>query len=207
MKVKKWPICIWFLDDDLHKSASFLTEKALLRSIDGCIGSMLSAYFYFTGVRSKKMYDYWFADERRAETMSRLFPNWPIKKKPSFAAYGRKESRWCRACKENYDYVSSYLSLLLNEFESRHGSICAERDNVASWLMLDMPKIDFPYAGIDKIVLPWKAIDPKFRRTCIVEWYRLQFIASFEDSDPFKAYANCPRDIPEFVVEHFNLNA
>ncbi len=64
MKHKKWPIYIWFLDDDLVKSANYLTDKALIRSIDGCIGALLSTYFYFIGIRSKKFYDYFLVKNR-----------------------------------------------------------------------------------------------------------------------------------------------
>ena len=110
-KVKKWPVYIWFLDEDLSKSASYLTDKALNRSIDGCIGALVSTYFYFIGIRSKKFYDYYFSKENASSTMSRFFADWPMKNFPKFNAYSRKESKWCRMCLEHLRCVIDYLDI------------------------------------------------------------------------------------------------
>lgn len=202
MKHKKWPIYIWFLDEDMQKSAQYLTDKALLRSVDGCIGAIVSTIFYFIGIRSKKFYDHFFSKENADETMNMFFCNWPLKKKPSFNAYSRKESKWCRSCHENFDYCVGYLGVLANELSWR--GLKNEAFDFLSWLHIDMPKFDFPYANLPNVVLPWKVIEPKFRREDIVLGYRLQFMDSFEDNDPFNAYSSCKRDIPEFVLKHFN---
>lgn len=205
MKHKKWPIYIWFLDEDLQKSAQCLTDKALLRSIDGCIGALVSTVFYFVGIRSKKFYDYFFGKEHVAETMDRFFQSWPWKKKPSFSAYGRKESKWCRACHENCDYCLSYLEALVEEASWRS---CGDASGyeMLLWAKDKISSLDFPYANIKNVTLPWKCVDPKFRRVDIVQGYRLQFIDSFEDGDVFKAYGSCKRDIPVFALEHSNAS-
>lgn len=31
-------------------------------------------------------------------------------------------------------------------------------------------------------------------------------MSTFESNDPFKEYGSCKRDIPRFVLEHFNAN-
>ena len=203
--IKKWPIYIWFLDEDLAKSAQYLTDKALHKSIDGCIGALTSTIFYFIGIRSKKFYDYFFSKDQIDQTMDHFFKNWSMKKKPSFNAYGRKESKWCRACHENYDYCFNYLKLLIDESEYRN-NCNADWQRFIDWLSFDYPKFDFPYAKIKEVVLPWKCIDPRFRRMNIIDGYRLQFINSFEDGDMFKAYGSCKRDIPVFVLEYENAN-
>lgn len=203
MKHRSWPIHIWFLDQDLEVSAKSLTDKALLRSIDGCVGALLSTYFYMIGIRSKKFYDYFFSKENISSTMSRFFPNWPLKKKPQFSAYGRKESKWCRSCLENYNYTKQYLGILLDELEFRE-SAKNDAESVLSWIELDMPHIELPAIGLSKVVFPWKVVNPRFRRADIVDGYRLQFMSMFEDGDPFKAYGPCKRDIPQFVLDHFN---
>lgn len=128
---------------------------------------------------------------------------WPLKKLPSFAPYNRKESKWCRMCKENYDYCKSYLEILLDEVAYRSGSE-HESASIIEWIDVDMPKIEIPSAKLDNIYLPWKVIAPKFRRVDVIEGYRLQFMDGFEDNDPFKAYGSCKRDIPGFVLKHFN---
>ena len=137
--------------------------------------------------------------------MDRFFPNWPLKKKPSFAAYSRKESKWCRLCGENYGYVVKYLKCLFDEYEYRDASL-HQSMAFLDWLEMDMPHFDLPLAGISNVVLPWKTIEPRFRRVDVVDGYRLQFMSLFEENDPFKAYGPCKRDIPEFVVNYFRLN-
>ena len=205
MKHKKWPIYIWFLDDDLVESAKALPEKELVKSIDGCIGALMSTVFYFIGIRSKKTYDYLFAKEREVETMAAKFKNWPLSKRPSFASYNRRESKWCRSCYENFCYCLEYLNVLQDEYAFRHGSTHPSYA-FNGWLAFDAPKFEFPSAGISQVVLPWKVLEPKFRRVDIISGYRLKFLDSIEDGDPFKAYGNCARDIPEFVLKHFNAS-
>ena len=51
------------------------------------------------------------------------------------------------------------------------------------WLDLDMPYIEIPKAGLENVVLPWKVINPKFRRVDVIDAYRLQFMNTFEDND------------------------
>lgn len=136
-----------------------MTDKALLRSIDGCIGALLSTYFYMIGIRSKKFYNYFFDKAHARETLDRFFPNWPMKKNPSFNAYSRKESKWCKMCGENWRHTLQYLRALLDEIAWRDGSE-SEKSNILQWIDFDMPKIDLPDAGISNVCLPWKVIDP-----------------------------------------------
>lgn len=137
--------------------------------------------------------------------MDRFFPNWPLAKKPSYSAYSRKESKWCRMCLENYDYTKRYLSILLDELSYRDGSR-HDGYSILQWIESDMPKISISVAKLDKIYLPWKVVEPRYRRIDAIEGYRQQFMAGFDDGDPFKAYGSCCRDIPKFVLDFFNAN-
>lgn len=206
MKFKKWPIHIWFLDDDLQKSAEYLTDYALQKTVNGCIGALASTYMYFIGIRSKKFFSHYFSKENVSSTMASIFSGWPGKKKPTFTAYNWRESKWCRSCHENFSYICQYLSILIDECQYRSKDLHGQ-DAMLQWLENAVRNVDFPYAGIDKIHLPWKCIDPKYRRVDIVAGYRLQFMSMFEDNDPFKAYGACIRDIPQFVLDYFNANA
>lgn len=191
---------VWFLDEDLDVSASYLTDKALEKSIRGCTGALVTTYMHMVGIRSKHMHEMMFSKENEADTMSRLFLGWPGKHHPSFSAYGRKESKWCRACHENFDYMARCLRSLLDERMFRKPRTCHEEE-ILEWVMSAIVHVDFPYAGIDKVVLPWKALDTKWRRLDIIEGYRLQYVAELEDGDPFTAYTTCKRDIPSFVID------
>ena len=202
---KTYPIQIWFLDNDLQKSAEYMSNKALVTSADGCFHALVSARLYFVGVRTKTFYKHYFSKDKWPETKDRFFPMWPLRNKPSFMSYASKASKWCRMCAEHYSYVKKYLDVLLSEYEFRFG----KQHGLAKyleWEEIDAPKLSIPSGNIKKICLPWKCLDPKWRRKDIIEGYRLQFVSSFEDDDVFKAYNGSKRDMPEFVIRHFKLD-
>lgn len=204
MSKKRYVVHIWFLDQDLQASAQMLTDKALSKSIDGCFGTLVSTCMYLVGIRSKKFHSYFFSKENVHDTMSTKFCGWPLKKTPKFNAYEWRESKWCRSCHENYDFICNYLAILLDEHAYRYSST-HELQDVASWLSTTDVVANFPYVGIDDVVLPWTSIDPRFRDVDIVKGYRKQYCSQIEDGDAFAAYAKCKRDIPQFVVDEFNL--
>ena len=205
MKQKNYSVQIWFLDNDINQSAQYLTNKTLLSSIDGCFHALSCARLYYIGIRSKTFYKHFFSKDNAAETKDRFFPLWPLKQNPSMMTYNSHTSKWCRKCKEHYDYVKRYLETLLLEYEFRfnkqHGLA-----KYVEWEDIDAPKLIIPNANITNITLPWKCLDPKWRRKNIIDGYRLKFMNSFEDDDVYKAYACSKRDIPEFVVKYFKLD-
>lgn len=204
-KKRKHVVHVWFLDNDLSKSAEMLTDKCLIKTIDACIGCIVSTCMYLAGIRSRKFYSYFFSKENIDETMSTKFIGWPLHKKPSFNAYSWVESKWCRMCHENYDLVVNYLSILLDEYTQRHSSMHPSYPAL-QWAEVNEITASFPYASIEDVIFPWKAVDPQFRTEDIVGGYRKQYCATqIEDGDAFKAYSKCKRDIPAFVVEAFNL--
>lgn len=204
-KKRKYVVHLWFLDNDLMKSASMMTDRCLSKSIDACIGCITSTCMYLSGIRSKKFYSHFFSKENIDETMITKFAGWPLSKSPSFNAYSWIESKWCRMCHENYDMTVSYLSALLDEYIWRHSRM-HQSHSVLQWATSNELMSSFPYAHIEKVAFPWKSVDPKFRTEDIVTGYRKQYCATqIEDGDAFKAYSRCKRDIPDFVVEAFSL--
>lgn len=203
MKFKKYPVQIWFLDDDLNKSAQYLTNKLLVRTISGCMQALITTRFYFIGIRNKKFYDYYFDKERQTETLDRFFPLWPLQQKPKFNKYMSKEGKWIRKCKEHYDYVHKYLGILLDEYQYRFGKE-HKLNKFLEWLDFDAPKLNIPEGHLKKIILPWKVINIKYRRKNILDGYRLQFISLLE-KEPQEEFLKTKRDIPEFIVKHFSL--
>lgn len=207
LKYRQSNVQIWFLDEDLHKSAEYLTNLSLEKTLDGCFAALTSAVFYFIGVRNKKAYQFFFSSERKAETMDRFFPAWPFRKQPQFRYYTSRASKWTRACREHFDYVLGYMGVLLEEYEYRTG----RRHPLAKfeeWATNDIPQsVRIPKAGLARVILPWKSLKLRFRRKDIIEGYRLQFMDTFLWEDQFKAYMSSNRDIPDFVVKHFHLDA
>lgn len=161
-----------------------------------------AARFYFIGIRSPKFYKYYFSKEHKQETIDKFFPLWPLRQKPLFNQYKSKTSKWTRQCSEHYEYVKAYLSILLNEYEFRykkpHGLT-----KFLEWLEVDAPKLDIPKGNLKKITVPWKNINPYYRRKDIYESYRAQYKHVMKnDGIQIDSFKN--RDIPEFLVEKDN---
>lgn len=195
---------IWFLDEDLAKSAEYLINPVLVTTIDGCYAMLVDAVLHVYGIRSKKFLDYYFHLDRRAETMDRFFPNWPFKKLPSLKYYTSRTSKWTRQCGEHFQYVVDYFRVLLTEHEYRFG----RRHKLArflDWLDCDMPA-KLPMAHLKQIYLPWKSLKKKFRNRDIIEGYRRQYMDTYCYEDPIGAYMSSNRDVPEFVVRHYHLD-
>lgn len=196
---KIYPIQIWFLDDDLQKSAEYLSNKFLYKTINGCMQALIAARFYFIGIRNKKFYKYFFSKERKQQTMDKYFPLWPMEKPPLFSNYDTKQSKWTRKCLEHIEYVKTYLDILCLEYEFRFKKQSSV-EKFLEWLDNDAPKINIPKGNIAKIILEWKSIDPKFRNKDIIKGYRNKYKAIFQnDGIQIKDFTN--RDIPEFLIE------
>ena len=198
MKVKRYPIQIWFLSDDLTESAKWLTDKLLNKSLTGCMTALVAARFYYIGIRSAKFYSYYFDKVRTDDTMEQFFPLWPLRQKPPFNQYQSKASKWCRQCLEHYEYVKTYMDILLQEYEYRNKKIHG-LEKFLEWVEVDAPKLNIPKANISKIVIPWKVLNPKYRRKDIASGYRLQYKALLEN-DGIKISDFKNRDIPDFLM-------
>ena len=205
MSKKRHIVHIWFLDENLQASAQMLDDKSLNKTIDGCIGAIVSTCLHLVGIRSKKMHSFMFSKENMQLTLAEKFSGWPLSNVPRFNAYSWHESRWCRMCHENYDCIVSYLHALLDEYAYRYSSK-HKVDALAQWASTNNIISSFPYAQISSITLPWKSIEPRFRSSNIIEGYRNQYCSQIEDGDPFLAYSRCKRDIPDFVVDAFHLD-
>lgn len=195
---KRYPIQIFFLSEDLVESATWLSNKYLIKSITGCMQALVATRFYFVGIRSAKFYKYYFDKCRKQETLDTFFPLWPLKQKPPFNNYSSKTSKWCRMCKEHYEYVKSYLQILLDEytyrFNKEHGLT-----RFLEWENLDAPQLKIPEGHLKKIQIPWKNLNPKFRDKNIQLGYRKQYTAILNNYD-IKIDDFTKRDIPVFLI-------
>ena len=119
MKFKSANVQIWFLDRDLVKSAEYLCDAALDKTIEGCVSALTDVIMYVGGIRNKRAYIYYFSAERRQDTLDRVFPDWPFRKQPQMKYYTSRPSKWVRACREHAEYTLSYLETLLDEYVYR----------------------------------------------------------------------------------------
>jgi len=201
-RVKAYPVQIWFLDGDLLLSAQYLSNKQLNKTINGCFQAICAAFFYFYGIRNAKFYKYYFDKERKTTTMERFFPCWPLRILPKFQGFGTRQSKWTRKCKEHFEYVKSYMNILLDEYEYRTGKAHG-LEKFIEWLDFDAPKIKIPEGKLTKIVLEWKVLNPKYRRKDIIEGFRLQY-KHVLSNDGIKIEDFTKRDVPEWLMSKTN---
>ena len=101
-------------------------------------------------------------------------------------------------CKEHNDYIKKYMDILLVEYEYRFGKQHG-LTKFLEWNEYDAPALKIPVGNISKIVIPWKVLNPKYRRKDIYEGYRLQYAALLKN-DGIKVDDFAKRDIPDFLV-------
>lgn len=198
MHYKKYPIQIWFLDDDLQISAQSLNNKLLNKTIAGCFQALVSTYLYFYGIRNVKFFKHYFSKENYQESMDKWFPLWPLRVQPKFQGYGTRQSKWCRKCKEHFDYVKRYMDILCQEYEYRFCKVHGMQKFI-EWLEFDAPKLNIPEGRLSKITLEWKVLNPRYRRKNIVEGYKLQYKAVLQN-DGINMNDFTKRDIPEWLL-------
>lgn len=207
MRFSVKPLII-FLDEDPVKSSWVLSTRFIDYNIRNCVQVLVCANLYMVGIRNRKACSYYFGKERKTESLQRFFPNWPMKKPPSFVKYTSQESRWCRKCKNHYDVILGYLGALLEEFAFRRG-VEHELQDMYDFLQT----IQFENSlrlGIKvvfvkglKVVLPWKNLPLKYRKKDIIEGYRKYYKSLI--IDPFYEYRDSKRDIPEWLLDNGGL--
>ena len=200
---KRYPIQIWFFNEDLFLSAQQHQDKLLVNSMYGCYRALLCTYFYFYGIRSKKFFDYYFADCRKDATMESLFPCWSLPIKPKFTEYSSRTSKWCRKCKEHFDYIKRYLGILIEEYEYRFDK-AHMFSRFIEWIDFDAPKINIPEAKLSKITVEWKVLNPLYRRKDILEGYRLQCKSILTNAGLDPNFFS-KRDVPDWLLEKENV--
>jgi len=205
MKFRPANVQIWFLDADLVKSAEYLCDAALDKTIDGCMAALVNAKMYAHGIRNKRAYQYYFSADNRRDTLDRVFPDWPFRKQPQLKYYTSRASKWTRMCREHAGYVLSYMGSLADEYQYRR-SRPHPQSKFVEWAESSGLSAELPASGQSNIVLPWKSLKMRFRRKDIIEGYRLQYIDTFLWQDPFGAYGGSNRDIPDFVVKKLGLD-
>lgn len=63
--------------------------------------------------------------------------------------------------------------------------------------------IRIPYVELKKITIPWKNLDPKYRKKDIIDGYRMYYRSLIYD--PIGQYNDVPRDIPEWIYRKSDL--
>lgn len=196
---------ILFLDDDLNKSAQYLTNRFLNINIKNCCQILVCSLLYDVGIRSNRFCKYYFCRERKSESIQKFFPNWPLKEPPKFVNYNSQEAKWCRKCQNHFEVILRYFECLLDEYSFRYGH------DHELYEMFDFMRLAPMECGLRtgvklfyihnlKIVLPWKNLPIKFRRKDIIEGYRNYYCSQIVD--PIMEYGNSKRGVPDFVIKN-----
>ena len=135
--------------------------------------------------------------------MDKFFPCWPLKIWPKMQNYGTKQSKWCRKCKEHFDYIKTYMEILLDEYSYRYGKIHG-LSKFLEWIDYDAPKINIPAGNLKSINIEWKVLNPKYRKARIVDGFKLQYKAYLQTKG-INVADFTKRDVPEWLMTEDNM--
>ena len=197
--IRSYNPLVWFLYEDLGKSAQSLTNEFLNKSIKNALQLIVCTHYYYKGIHTKKIFDYLFAKDRREQSIDNYFPGFNCKYSFKFALYKNRVAKWARACKENYSLLAAYLICMLEEWSYRFPRKPHKFCDVACYFLDENNIVDkLPNANL-KVVLPeWKSIPLKYRFKDIYLSYRKFYKSKIKD--PFKEYEKVSRDIPDFLI-------
>ena len=190
---------ILFLDDDLEKSSQYLNNKNLSRNIRNVAQVILAILFYYKGIRSDRIFRYYFSKDNKTESIDRFLPTYPFDK-ISFNKYTSQEAKWGRKCLEHFSYLVTYFECLLNEWMYRFGKD-HELYELLDFYKTMMFNMKIPKANIKKIVLPYKNLPIRFRKRNLVEGYRKYYRSILVD--PMAEYSKTKRDVPSFLLDDY----
>lgn len=193
---------IWILDSDPVVAPHLLTNKYLNSSINKGIQVLICARFWFAGIRSKRAFAYWFAEERAEDTLNKLFNGFSFQPGTSlkFTFFTHRTTKWARKCKEHMKFLEDFVWNGVCEWVERTG-YSHSMYNLAEFLCKTKPvSAEMPEAHLKKLIPEWKNIPPKFRQNDVYKAFRIFY--SHCIGDPWTAYAKDKVDIPEFLTKN-----
>lgn len=203
-KFKRYDPHVWFLFSDLELSAKSLSNYYLNKSIKSGIQILVCAYYYFGNIHNKRMFKLKFSKDKRDDTIYDLFPNINFKFKFNFLLYTSETAKWSRKCYEHFDLLERYILYLLREYQYRNHNKIHPMSEMYFYIVNDNIKNRFPKANLKEISPNWKSISKKYRNRDVYLSYRNYYCSKIVD--PIEEYNESRRDIPEFVVNKFNLD-
>ena len=199
-KHKIYQPLVWILDPDPVVAPHLLTNKYLNNSINKGIQILICARFWFAGIRNKKAFVYWFAEERAESTMQQLFNGYSFEPGSvlKFTFFTHRTTKWARKCKEHMKYLEDFVWNGVCEWAERTGHSHPSYD-LAEFLCVTKPASEqMPAAHLKKIIPEWKNIPPQYRQNDVYKAFRVFY--AYCIGDPWTAYAKDKVDIPEFLI-------
>ena len=199
-KFKVYDPCVWILYDDMKLSAQSLTNFYLNKSITNIIRLIVCTHYHFAGIKTNRLFRYYFSKENKDDTMALVFPNLETTFQFKFVMYKHRLGKWTRKCREHYEFMERYLVECLNEWSYRVPKSAHKLMDMATYFITENNiKTKLPYAKLKTVIPVWQTIPPKYRNKDIYKSYRDYYAHLIKD--PFNDYALSNRDIPEFVLD------
>lgn len=195
---------VWVVDHDLKTSAQCLSHKYLEKTISYLCDCLLMARIYtIKGVRTKRMMDYWTADDaRKFNFLEDVASGLSMIHFKLVSNFQNKVVKWTRKCLENYQYFHDYLALCLEEWDKRGYPEHVKQDLGDTLLSVSPPRRLLQ--SHRPVVLEWKTLPPKYREKDVIMGMRRYYCARI--ADPMKEFADNPNGVPGFfntVLETF----
>jgi len=194
------PPFMWFLDEDPHLSARYLIDKDLKRNINVSSNVLINVYLYINGIRSDRMLQYYESDQiRYYDFMEKVFPNWPLKRKPKVFRQYHPGFKFSRKCLDNFNFIKSHFDAGLDEYENRFNK-SSILNELSEWIDEHPPKL--PLINLSKITLPLKVLPLQYRSINHIDGARKFYKRLIVD--PLVSYHNI--EIPEWFFEKNSLH-
>ena len=202
-KHKTYSPLVWILDPDPVAAPHLLTNKYLDKSIKAGLQILICVRFWFAGIRSKRAFAYWFAENRAESTLQQLFNGYSFEPGTvlKFTFFTHRTTKWARKCKEHMKYLEDFVWNGVCEWATRNGHPHQQYD-LAEFLCVTKPASEqMPFAHLKQVIPEWKNIPPQFRQNNVYKAFRIFYAHCI--GDPWTAYAKDKVDIPEFLLSKY----
>jgi len=175
---------IWILDSDPVKSVRYLCDRDVGTVIKGSYYMLMNAYWYTTGIRNTRIYNYMMDDlDRKDIILTTTFQHFPLGEIPKFPNGKTPEIKFARQCMNHFLFTKEYFAASLDEYSERFYKDHPLAD-VLDWITAFPPNL--PMVNMEIIYYPMKIIPFKYRERNIVNamrnWYKRKLF------NPIKAY-------------------
>ena len=184
---------LWLLDANPAMSVRYLCDRDVGKMINTTYQLLTNTYWWMTGIRNKRTYDYMMDDlDRKDVLLETTWQHFPLGNIPKHPLGRTPEFKFTRQCMDHFRFVKSYFDAALEEYDERYYKR-HKLDEAASWFDAFPPPI-LPTLNLETIHYPQKVIPFKYRDKDPVVSMRRYYTRKV--TEPLKAYNH--RSVPEW---------
>ena len=161
MRVEKNPHLI-ILDYDLEYAPKLLPEKELIRQINASYILFLCIFLKFKGIANKNIYKQMVSMNH--EILQTIYADYPSAIPKAIPNYKPKEFKWIKMCANHYDFVATYATSLLSEYNNRFKKANAKAKYIR-WFIERKPPLPYVNMSNYTFTYPVNTLPRLFRKS------------------------------------------